>query len=163
VLNPAGFFETRIWNMLNYVAFAKLWLDEFPQTRFLLLGTSFIASKADLLKEQLGDRVINLVDKTTPSVALAVLHNARLVLSEDSGLMHMAWCSGVPTMGCIGGTRNRLWYEWLGEHTDSLILLIFHVVGVCYPFVNSCDVHCLTRFTPELVFQNSTFTDPEIK
>jgi ADP-heptose:LPS heptosyltransferase len=154
VLNPAGFFETRNWNMLNYVAFAKLWLDEFPQTRFLLLGTSFIASKAAFLKEQLGDRVINLVDKTTPSEALAVLQHARLVLSEDSGLMHMAWCSGVPTMGLFGGTRTD-WVRLLGEHTDSLDSSDLPCGGCMLSVCKFGDVHCLTRFTPELVFQKA--------
>ena len=154
VLNPAGFFETRNWNMSNYVAFAKLWLNEFPQTRFLVLGTSFIASKAAFLKEHLGDRVINLVGKTTPSEALAVLQHARLVLSEDSGLMHMAWCSGVPTMGLFGGTRTD-WVRLLGEHTDFFDSSDLPCGGCMLSVCKFGDVHCLTRFTPELVFRNA--------
>ena len=154
VLNPAGFFETRNWNMSNYVAFAKLWLDKFPQTRFLVLGTSFIASKATFLKEHLGDRVINLVGKTTPSEALAVLQYAKLVISEDSGLMHMAWCSGIPTMGLFGGTRTD-WVRPLGEHTSFLDSSDLPCGGCMLSVCKFGDIHCLTRFTPEQVFQNA--------
>jgi ADP-heptose:LPS heptosyltransferase len=154
VLNPAGFFETRNWNMSNYVAFAKLWLDEFPQTRFVVLGTSFIATKAAFLKEQLKDRLINLVGKTTPAEALAVLQHTKLVLSEDSGLMHMAWCSGVPTMGLFGGTRTD-WVRLLGEHTDFLDSSDLACGGCMQSVCKFGDVHCLTRYTPEKIFQHS--------
>jgi ADP-heptose:LPS heptosyltransferase len=45
VLNPAGVFETRNWPIEYYVSFAKLWLHEFPQTQFLIIGLPFIATK----------------------------------------------------------------------------------------------------------------------
>jgi len=154
VLNPAAAFETRNWNMPNYVAFAKLWLNEFPQTRFLVIGTSFIASKAAFLKEQLGDQLINLVNQTTPSEALAVLQHVKLILSEDSGLMHMAWCSGVPTMGLFGGTRTD-WVRPLGEHTFFLDSSDLPCGGCMQEVCKFGDVHCLTRYTPEQVFHHA--------
>ncbi|HTI11274.1 MAG TPA: glycosyltransferase family 9 protein, partial [Puia sp.] len=106
VLNPAGFVATRNWSIPNYVRFARLWLNEFPHTRFLVLGTSFIAEKASRLKDELGDRLLNLAGQTTPHEAFAVLQKTSLVLSEDSGLMHMAWTSGIPTMVLFGSTSS---------------------------------------------------------
>lgn len=147
LINPAGAFTTRNWNMNNYVEFARLWMNEFPAARFLVMGTSFIAAKAALLQQQLGDRLINLVEQTTPSEAFAILQHVDLVLSEDSGLMHMAWCSGVPTLAMFGSTRSD-WARPLGEHTffvDSSDL----PCGNC--MLADCkfgDVHCLTRYTP---------------
>jgi ADP-heptose:LPS heptosyltransferase len=153
VLNPAAFFETRNWNLPNYVAFAKLWLNEFPQTKFLVLGTSFIDAKATFLKEQLGDKLINIVSQTTPSDAVAVLQHVKLILSEDSGLMHMAWCSGVPTMGLFGGTRTD-WVRPLGEHTAFLDASDLPCGGCMQAVCKYGDVHCLTRYTPEEVFRH---------
>ena len=72
VLNPAGAFPTRNWPLENYIAFAALWLHRFPDSQFLILGTSFIASKAAYLKEMLGERMINIINKTTPAEALAI-------------------------------------------------------------------------------------------
>lgn len=153
LLNPAGAFETRHWDMDNYVAFARLWLGEFPGTRFLVLGTAFIAGKAAFLQEQLGDRLISLVEKTTPEEAFAVLQSVTLVLSEDSGLMHMAWTSGVPTVALFGSTRSD-WARPLGAHTfflDSSDL----PCGNCMQSVCKFgDVRCMTRYTTEDIFHH---------
>jgi heptosyltransferase-2 len=154
VLNPAGAFETRNWNIDNYIAFARLWLNEFPETQFVVMGISLISSKAVLLKQQLGDNLINLVDQTTPSEAFAILQHVKLVLSEDSGLMHMAWISDVPTLAMFGSTRSD-WSRPLGEHTyllDSSDLPCGNCMQASCKFG---DVHCLTRYSPEQVFHHA--------
>jgi ADP-heptose:LPS heptosyltransferase len=154
VLNPAGAFPTRSWDLNNYVVFAKSWLRMFPHTRFVVLGTSFIAQKAMFLKKELGDRLIDLVDMTTPSQAFGVLQKVKLVLSEDSGLMHMAWVSGIPTFGLFGSTRTD-WVRPLGDHTfflDSSDLECGHCMQEACRYH---DVHCLTRYTPQLVVNHA--------
>ena len=154
VLNPAGFVETRNWSVPNYVRFARLWLEQFPDARFLVLGTSFIAEKASQLEAELGSRLLNLVGQTTPMDAFAILQQVSLMLSEDSGLMHMAWVSGIPTMVLFGSTSSY-WSRPLGEHScflDSSDL----PCGNCMQAVCSFgDTHCLTRFTPEMVFRHA--------
>lgn len=152
VLNPAGFVETRNWSMHNYVQFARGWLQQYPDTRFLVLGIPLIARKAALLEQELGDRLLNLVNRTSPLEAFAVLQQASLVLSEDSGLMHMAWVSGIPTMVLFGSTRSD-WSRPLGSHSlflDSSDL----PCGNCMQSVcRFGDTRCLSRYTPEQVLQ----------
>lgn len=154
VLNPAAAFKTRSWDIQNYVSFARLWLNEYPQTQFLVIGTSFIAAKAEVLKGQLGERLIDLVDKTTPSEAFAILQRVKLVLSEDSGLMHMAWGSGVPTMGLFGATRTDR-VRPLGEHTSFLDSSDLPCGGCMKEICMFGDVRCLTRYSPEQVFHHA--------
>jgi len=152
VLNPAGVFVTRNWSLENYVQFARLWREHHPDVQFVILGTLLIAEKATALKVQLGERLINLVGRTTPLEAFAVLQQVQFVLSEDSGLMHMAWVSGRPTLALFGGTRSD-WARPLGQHSaffDSSDL----ACGFCMQ--ETChfgDVHCLTRYGPEKIFQ----------
>lgn len=154
VLNPAGAFETRNWDLPNYAGFAKLWQEEFPHTRFLVMGLERIAGKAAWLKEQLGDRLIDLTGKTTPAVAFAIIQRVRFVLSEDSGLMHFAWVSGIPTLALFGSTRSD-WSRPLGPHSlclDSADL----PCGNC--MLEKCrygDNHCLSRLSPEKVFEKA--------
>lgn len=154
LLNPAAAFETRNWPIENYVAFANIWLDHFPSTQFVVTGVNFIASKANYLKEQLGDQLINLVNKTTPIQAFALLQNMQLVLSEDSGLMHMSWVSGVPTLALFGATRSDRATP-LGDH--SLLLHSSDLAcGNC--MLETCrygDNHCITRYTPLFVFEKA--------
>ncbi|HEV2483835.1 MAG TPA: glycosyltransferase family 9 protein, partial [Puia sp.] len=104
VLNPAGLNATRNWPIQNYVDFAWRWLERRPATRFLVLGTAFIDKKRERLKEALGESLFDLVGRTTPVEAFEILQRATMVLSEDSGLMHMAWVSGIPTLALFGSS-----------------------------------------------------------
>lgn len=155
VLNPASAFVTRNWPLENYAAFAELWLKQFPNAQFLVIGTSFISPKADYLKTKMGDNVISIVDQTTPSQAFAVLQHARLVLSEDSGLMHMAWVSGIPTLALFGSTRSD-WTQPLGKSSFFLGSSDLPCGNCMQEVCRYGDVHCLTRYTPEFVFEKAS-------
>ncbi|HVY74965.1 MAG TPA: glycosyltransferase family 9 protein, partial [Puia sp.] len=116
VLNPAGAFETRHWPLENYIQFAHLWLERFPDTQFLVLGTGIIEKRSTYIKIEMGDCCISLVNKTTAAQAFAVLQQVQLVLSEDSGLMHMAWVSGIPVLAMFGSTESKK-ARPLGKHS----------------------------------------------
>lgn len=154
VLNPAGVSETRNWPLNYYVAFAQLWLKEFPQTQFIITGLPFIAQKAEWLKKQLEDDLVSIVGNTNVVEAFCILQHAKFVLSEDSGLMHMAWVSGIPTLALFGSTRSD-WSRPLGEHTDfvdSSDLECGHCMqGKC----KWGDTRCLTRYSPEIIFEKA--------
>jgi ADP-heptose:LPS heptosyltransferase len=154
VLNPAGAFITRNWDIDNYAAFARLWLEQRPRTKFLILGTPFIAGKAAALEQELGPHLLNLTGQTTTEEAFSILQHVALVLSEDSGLMHMAWISGIPTLAIFGSTRSD-WSRPLGDHT--LLLSSSDLpCGDC--MLAACphgDIHCLTRHTPQKVFSQA--------
>jgi heptosyltransferase II len=151
ILNPAGAFITRNWSMEYYVNFALLWLSRFPDTQFVTVGIPFIAFKAQYLKKELGDKLINLVEKTTQIQAFALVQRAQFILSEDSGLMHMAWISDIPTVAIFGSTRS----DWARPLNKNSLLLSSDdlVCGNC--MLETCvygDVRCLTRYTPQIVF-----------
>ena len=150
VLNPAGAFPSRNWPLKNYVSFANLWSKEFPGAQFLLLGTSLISYGAGYLKEKLGDQVVDIVDQTTPSQAFAILQHAKFVLSEDSGLMHMAWISGIPTLVLFGSTRSD-WSKPMGAHSFFLGSSDLPCGNCMQETCRFGDVHCLTRYGPEMV------------
>ena len=154
ILNPAGAFETRNWPLENYIEFAKLWLNIFPATQFLILGVNPVKMKADYFKKELNDHLINLVNKTTPAQAFAIIQRAAITLTEDSGLMHMSWVSGIPTLALFGSTRGYH-AKPLGEKSflfDSSDL----PCGNC--MLEICkygDTHCLTRYMPQMVFEKA--------
>jgi len=151
VLNPDGAFATRNWEMHKYVLFARQWLQRWPHTRFLVLGTSFIAEKAAFLEGELGEHLINLVGKTTPSEVFALLQRVTLVLSEDSGLMHMAWVSGTPVVALFGSTRSD-WSRPLGPRSVFLDSSDLSCGACMQATCRRGDVFCLSRRSPEEVF-----------
>jgi heptosyltransferase II len=154
VLNPAGAFATRNWELNKYVLFARQWLQRWPDTKFLVLGTPVIAEKANYLHGELGEHLVDLVGKTAPAEVFSLLQRVTLVLSEDSGLMHMAWVSGTPVVALFGSTRSD-WSRPLGPRSvvlDSSDL----PCGNCMQAVcQRGDVLCLSRRSPEEVFASA--------
>jgi heptosyltransferase-2 len=151
VLNPAGLWVTRQWPLENYLHVARLMLKE-QETQFVLIGTDRIRDKARYITEQLGSQVVDLVDRTTLGEALAILQWCSGVVTEDSGLMHMAWASGIPTVALLGST-NHVWSAPTGAfvrcyHSGDL------PCGACLqPQCKYADIHCLTRVTPHMVHE----------
>lgn len=154
IINPAGAFKTRSWPLENYNQFMKLWLQQSPETQFLIMGVGAMAEKAVYLKDELGDNLINLVNKTSIEQAFAIVQKAKFVLSEDSGLMHMAWVSGIPTMALFGGTRSD-WARPLGSHTDFVDSSDLSCGNCMLKICKYGDNRCMTRHTPEFIFARS--------
>jgi ADP-heptose:LPS heptosyltransferase len=120
VLNPAGAFPGRNWPLERYREFAERWASHRGSVRFLLLGQSKIAPKAQWLAASLGTRAISLVGHDTPGEAFAMLRHARLVVSEDSGLMHMSWAAGTPTIALFGASR-WVWAQPQGNYCEAVV------------------------------------------
>jgi len=151
ILNPAGAFPSRNWPLPSYVRFARAFqeMDSRP-VKFLVLGLPGLREKAEYLRAELGEGLLDLVGRTTPDEAFALVREADLVLSEDSGLMHMSWVSGVPTLALFGSSRGD-WSRPLGERSlclDSSDLECRFCMEVECRFG---DVRCLTRRDPREV------------
>jgi heptosyltransferase-2 len=153
VFSPAGAFPTRNWPIEHYARFAELWRQRRP-VQFAVMGLDASRDKAAALSAALGSDLLDLVGRTTLSEALAIVQRARLVLTEDCGLMHMAWVSGVPTLALFGSSRHD-WSAPLGAH--SLCLHSGDLpCGACME--RTCrfgDVHCLTRYSPEYLVREA--------
>jgi ADP-heptose:LPS heptosyltransferase len=149
VLNPCGRWETRNWPLARYAALGRLWLAREP-VAFVLLGIGAMAARAAWLRRELGPAAIDLVNATSLAEDLGVLQHVSAVVSEDGGLMHVAWASGVPTVALLGSSPS-VWVRPLGpraRHLGSEDL-------PCGPCMReTCalgDVRCLTRHAPETV------------
>jgi ADP-heptose:LPS heptosyltransferase len=151
ILNPAGAFPSRNWPLASYVRFARAFREICSRpVKFLVLGLPGLRPKAEYLRAELGEGLLDLVGRTTPDEAFALVREADLVLSEDSGLMHMSWVSGVPTLALLGSSRGD-WSRPLGERSLSLdsseLDCRFCMEAEC----RLGDVRCLTRREPREV------------
>jgi heptosyltransferase II len=154
ILNPAGAFETRNWPLDNYIAFANLCLQEDENTQFMVLGIFKISEKANYFKSILKDKLIEMTSHTNPLEAFHIVKKAKLVISEDSGLMHMAWVQNVPVVAIFGSSKS-FWSSPMGERSFCFSSADLPC-GNC--FLEKCkfaDNHCLTRVTPEMVFEKA--------
>jgi heptosyltransferase-2 len=156
VLNPAGYCPSRNWPLESYVRFSKRWLAEVnPLTQFVLLLLPSQRAKSDYIKSALGVNCIDLTGKADQVQAFSIIKECRLMLSEDSGLMHMAWTQAVPTIALFSSSRKD-WSMPLGDRSvclDSSDL----ACGPCS--LEVClynDNRCLTRYSSEFLVQQAS-------
>jgi ADP-heptose:LPS heptosyltransferase len=84
--------------------------------------------------------------------AFAVVRNLDLMVSDDSGLMHMAWVSGVPTDGIFGASRS-VWSRPCGDHSYCFGSEDLEC-GACMSDVCARgDLLCLQRVSAEMVME----------
>lgn len=155
VLNPAGLFPSRNWPLEHWAALAaelreRLSAPAGAPLQFLFLGLPALAAKASVLAARIGPDAIDLVGRTSAAEAFAILQRASLVVSEDSGLMHMAWTSGIPTLALLGSTRGD-WARPLGAHSISLDSGDLECGYCMEPLCRFGDTRCLTRYSPARV------------
>jgi heptosyltransferase-2 len=151
ILNPAGNFVTKNWPLEYYAQFARMWLENIDNfVQFAVIGVDSMRAKAEYLKNRLGDNLISLVGSTTQAEAFNILQKADLVLTEDSGLMHMSWVSQIPVIALFGSTKS-VWSKPVGEFSVCLDSSNLECGECAQPFCRFSDVHCLTRHTPDIV------------
>lgn len=154
VLNPAGYFPSRNWPIENYIKFAVDWLLIFPKTQFVFIGISRIKIKAEELKRQLDNRIIDLTNDTSIAEAFALLKKVKLVLTEDGGLMHMAWVQGIPTIALFGSTRAE-WSTPLGDWSVCLNSSDMECGSCLLEVCKFGDNRCLIRYSPAFVVEKA--------
>ncbi|MEW6512098.1 MAG: glycosyltransferase family 9 protein [Bacteroidota bacterium] len=149
IINPGGLWPTRNWPERNYVELCIRWREAMPVT-FLILGTERVRRVASAIHGAVGPDVIDLSHSTTLREAFEVLSLADVMVTEDSGLMHMAWAAGVPIVALFGSSRHQ-WSAPYGERSVTLDSSDLPCCACMEPACRFGDVHCLTRYSPELI------------
>jgi len=130
---------------------AKRWLPErFAEAaerisaqspvQWMLFGTARDASAGEQIAAALGDHCVNRIGQTTLAQLIDELHECRLLLTNDTGTMHLAALLGIPVVAIFGSTEPRL----TGPLGNSHIILRHHVE--CSPcFLRECpiDFRCM--------------------
>lgn len=94
---------------------AKRWLPErFAEVaaqvggEWVLFGTAKDEEVGEKIAAALGNGCLNLIGKTTLEELIAELRKCRLLLTNDTGTMHLAALLGVPVVAVFGSTEPRL-------------------------------------------------------
>ena len=155
VLNPAGAFPSRHWSLDYYIEFAKRWLDQIsPNTQFVLLLLPTVRDRADYITNALGNACINLTGKASQVEAFAIIKKCCFVLSEDSGLMHMAWVQRVSTLALFSSS-NKVWSAPQGNWSLCLNSSDMECGPCQLSICKFGDNRCLTRYQPEFVLSKA--------
>jgi len=138
---------------------AKRWLPERfgevaakisgrSSAQWILFGTKNDMSIGDQITAAIGDHCVNRIGQTTLDQLIDELRGCRLVLTNDTGTMHVAALLGVPVVAIFGSTEPRL----TGPLGNGHIILRHHVE--CSPcFLRKCpiDFRCMKAVTSQEV------------
>ncbi|NTV60761.1 MAG: lipopolysaccharide heptosyltransferase II, partial [Chlorobiaceae bacterium] len=134
---------------------AKKW-RHFPELallqerdKIIVLGTVEDRESAQEILRHAPGRVTDLTGRTSLTEAAVIMSGARAVISNDSGLMHLAAYIGTPVIGLFGST-SPIWTRPLGKRS-----LAMNVPEPCAPcFDRVCRYRhykCLENIMPNAV------------
>lgn len=138
---------------------AKRWLPErFAEAaakisaqslaQWILFGTKNDAAIGEQIAAAIGDHCLNRIGQTTLDQLIAELQQCRLLLTNDTGTMHLATLLGVPVVAIFGSTEPRL----TGPLGNGHVVLRHHVE--CSPcFLRECpiDFRCMKAVSADEV------------
>lgn len=152
VLNPGGNWDLKRWPVENFIKLAQLLLKELPH-RVIITGASKDETLAQRLFRGTGSsaRVVNLAGQTTLKEMTALLQKAAVVVSVDSGPIHLATSVGAKVVAIFGPTRPEL----TGPRGIGQALILQKDVGcnrnACY-YLQCPDNVCMQSVTVKDVF-----------
>ncbi len=135
----ADYGPAKRWPAERFAEAARTVAGETP-CEWVLFGTERDAALGAEIEAALGGGCTNLIGKTTLAELMAALKECALLLTNDTGTMHLAAFLQVPTVAIFGSTEPRLTGPLGGRNT----VLRRHVE--CSPcFLRECplDFRCM--------------------
>ncbi len=139
----AEYGPAKRWMPESFVAVARL-LGERTPVQWRIFGVASDRPVADLVAAGLDGQCENLAGQTTLAQFIDRLRECRLLLTNDTGAMHLAAHLGVPVLAIFGSTEERL----TGPLGPASRVLRHHVA--CSPcFLRDCpfDFRCMHAVT----------------
>ena len=161
-INPVAKWPTKLWTAKRFEELAGRLVEKGFQVVFT--GSEEDRALIDEMAGTLGSSVIRLEGRTSLKVLAAVYRSASVVVSTDTGPMHLAAAVGTPVVALFGPTA-----PWrTGPYGQGHIVLRAGVS--CSPcFSRSCEtaefepMACMNRITVEQVVEAVVRKDAERK
>ena len=151
----AEFGDTKRWPQKKWISIAKYFKDENHNVFFV--GKDIESSKA--YEEIIDDILItSLIGKTTLKDVAYIMSCADLVVTNDSGLMHLAASLGINLISIYGSSSPFYTPPLMKENHGEIIYK--HVeCSPCYkkkcPLTDDLNLKCLESITSEEVIKKS--------
>ncbi|MCM8784197.1 MAG: lipopolysaccharide heptosyltransferase II [Candidatus Omnitrophica bacterium] len=103
VIAPAARSSTKRWELKNFIEVGRRLRDEC-KTKIILVGSQDDFLIAQEIKNNLGDGVFNFSGKTTIPQLVVLLKMARVLITNDSAVLHCGSAVNIPTIAIFGPT-----------------------------------------------------------
>jgi heptosyltransferase I len=152
LLQPGARWENKRWPAEHFSALVCTLEKKFPAARFAVLGGKDDAPLGETIFAAAPEKVLNLCGKTSLPEMIEVVRRGDLLITNDTGPMHVAAALGKPLLALFGPTAP----ERTGPY-GQLPNVLRHPLP-CAPCMSS-ECHfaqpreCLRALTPETVLR----------
>ena len=149
-LQPGARWLNKRWPVEHFTELTRRLASEYAQVRFAVLGGNDDRSLAEIVCRAAPDRCLNLAGQTSLPEMVEWLRRCDLMVTNDTGPMHVAAALGKPVIGVFGPTEPRR----TGPY-GQLQRVVQHALP-CVPCLKSrcawrIPMECLTGITPTAV------------
>jgi len=102
-INPVAKWETKLWPNKKFAELADMLIDQYDM-KIVFTGGIKDYSIIQSITSSMKGRAINFAGKTTLTELAALYEKAALVISTDTGPMHLAVATGTPVVALFGPT-----------------------------------------------------------
>ena len=149
-LNPGASKGQKQWPLEHFAELGSC-LARRPNLRIILFGSKDELKNIDALAGQLGPSVINTAGKTSLSELAALMSRTSLLITNDTGPMHIAAACGTRIISIHMGQEKCF---STGPYREGNIALQPNIA--CHPCENAdrcTNRRCRTMIKPQLVFE----------
>ena len=151
-LQPGARWTTKRWPADNFAELVRLTAKKFPDARFAILGDVEDKPLGEIISRVLPERCLNLCGETSLPEMIECLRLCDLMVTNDTGPMHVAAALGKPLVALFGPTEPRRTGPY-GQLENVLRIKL-----PCSPcFKGHCAYEnpneCLNAISPAMVFE----------
>jgi ADP-heptose:LPS heptosyltransferase len=144
---PGAKRDINEWPLNYFVNLQKLLKKRYPECKIVILGGLDDVSKGEYIQYQTNDdAVINLAGKTSLMELIYLIGKCQLVITNNTGTMHMASLAGVKVVGIFSSAE--LYGKWFAYGNEAISLYKHIDCEACYYKCNR-DKECIKNITPE--------------
>jgi heptosyltransferase-2 len=145
----------KCWDKNNFIALIGRLQQWHPDARHLIFSGPADEEVNQYISAHLDGRVLVIRESNLRHVA-AVLRRCRVMISNDSGLLHLAAAIGVPLVGLYGPTDWRRLHPWTDRHVivrrDLPCMPCFYYSSRPLSCVANIDYACMRDISVDEVF-----------
>lgn len=156
-LNPgAEYGPAKRWPLENYAEVARAVLKRDPAIRFLVFGGGRDVETASAIVSAVGSRALSLAGRTTLREMMSMMSICRVLVTNDTGPMHVAAALGVPLVAIFGSTSPELTAPGSPGRFPGYLVRSGVPCSPC--FLRECpvDFRCMKQIPPSQVTEAVT-------
>jgi lipopolysaccharide heptosyltransferase II len=153
-IQPGARWENKHWPVEFFTELVRLLAKKFPDTRFAVLGAAEDKPLGEMILRAEPQRSLNLCGETSLLEMIEWLRRCELMVTNDTGPMHVAAALAKPLVALFGPTEPRRTGPY--GHLENVLRLDLP----CSPCLKSYCVYekpneCLKAISPATVFERA--------